>query len=397
MIKHILPDLFRLCPISRKTFISVVIPVCNESENIEETLCAFVRQIDSRGAHFDFEKFEILVLANNCTDDTAKIIREFQRENPRLNLHLEEVRLCAENANIGFVRRALMNAAFERLARDKSGSKSVMMTTDGDTIVADDWLAANLREIERGADAVGGRIIISDAELEKMDARCRATHLMDEEYRLLTAEIEALIDDLPFDDAPRHHQHFNGSFAVKTEIYEKAGGLPNVKFLEDCAFYDRLQQMDARVRHSHDVKVYTSSRHVGRSEVGLSFQLNLWRNLSETGADFLVEPAESIVEKFTAKRILRQIRREFAETNRLDSQKISVAAQRIFVGADFITAELKNQETFGAFYENLMKKQTESGDWARNYPAVALELALERLKEETEKRRVQSFSQTSMR
>ena len=243
-------------PILKTVQTSIVIPVRDEAENVEKTLSSLTRQIDFQDSGIKFESFEILVLANNCADNSVKIIEKFQRENPPLNLYFVEIELPPESANIGFVRRVLMNAAFARLKQNQFGA-GVIMTTDSDTIVADDWIAANLFEIGNGADAVGGRIIISDAELEKMDALCRETHLKDEEYRLLLAEIESLIDDLPFDDAPRHHQHFNGSFAVTTEIYEKAGGVPEVKFLEDIAFFERLQKIDARVRHSPKVKVYT--------------------------------------------------------------------------------------------------------------------------------------------
>jgi glycosyltransferase involved in cell wall biosynthesis len=369
-------QLFTDFPVSDKVEISIVIPIRDEAENIEKTLEAFVRQIDLSGRRFDFRRFEILVLANNCTDNSAEIIRQFKSENPFLNLYLAEISLSEENSNIGFVRRTLMNAAFARLR--KKGD--VLMTTDGDTIVADDWIAANLDEIGRGADAVGGRIIITDAELEKMDALCRETHLLDEEYRLLLAEIESAIDDLPFDHAPRHHQHFNGSFACTTEIYELAGGIPDVKFLEDCAFFDSLQRIDAKVRHSPNVKVYTSSRRDGRSEVGLSFQLNLWKNLNETDEVFLVESAESIVERFSTKRNLRVIWRKFAESENFDWNEIESVAERKFVPAKIIFRELEKRQTFGAFYENILHEQNRTGEWTRCFPFVALETALTNLK-----------------
>ncbi len=365
--------------ISPRVQTSIVIPVRDEAENIEKTLAAFVRQVDLSGRKINFETFEILVLANNCTDDSVKIIEKFKEKKPLLNLHLVEIELGAEDANIGFVRRVLMSATLERL-KNRGG---VLMTTDGDTIVADDWIAANLNEIENGADAVGGRILISDAELEKMDALCRETHLKDEEYRLLLAEIECLIDDLPFDHAPRHHQHFNGSFACTTAIYELAGGIPDVKFLEDCAFFDSLQRIDARVRHSPNVKVYTSSRHVGRSEVGLSFQLNLWKKLNETGEDFMVESADSIVERFSIKKNLRMIWRKFAESEKFNWSEIESVAELKFVPAEIILYELKKRQTFGAFYENIRGAQT--SEWSRKFPPVALDAALNDLMNRVEK------------
>lgn len=369
-ISHLL---FAGFPVGQSIQTSIVIPVRDEAENIIQTLTAFTGQIDFDGKLFDFERFEVLMLANNCVDNSAEIIRKFGRENPQLNLYVAEIESSADDANIGFVRRVLMDAAFVRLPKN-----GVIMTTDGDTIVADDWIAANLREIKNGADAVGGRILMTDAELEKMDAFSRETHLLDEEYRLLLAEIESAIDDLPFDSAPRHHQHFNGSFACTTAIYEKAGGIPDVKFLEDIAFFERLQRMDAKVRHSSDVRVFTSSRREGRSEVGLSFQLNLWKNLNESGEDFLVEPAESIVERFSIKKVLREIWRDYS-----GSKVIEDVSKRMFIAPEFILRELEKCQTFGAFYENLMIEQNRVGKWSRKFPLVKLEKALEDLKQLT--------------
>ncbi|MEO6590537.1 MAG: glycosyltransferase family A protein [Pyrinomonadaceae bacterium] len=383
-------------PVNADCFTSIVIPVRDEAELIEKCLAAFTRQIDLKTEKVDPKLFEIIILANNCADNSVEIIEKFRRQNSHLQIHTAEVFLDEENRNIGFVRKLLMDEAHARLKKNRFG-KGVIVTTDGDTTVADDWICANLREIESGADAVGGRIIINGAELEKMDALCREFHLKDEEYRLLAAEIEDLIDELPFDHAPRHHQHFNGSFAVTTEMYEKAGGLPEVKFLEDIAFFDRLQKMDARIRHSPNVEVFTSSRHVGRSEVGLSFQLNLWKNLRQEGEDFLVESAEAIIERFTAKKLLRKIWRNYAKNKKTDGEKISIAAGKIFVGGKFISEELKKQKTFGEFYESLMVERNKDGKWLKYFPMVSLDTALDKLKKEAEKRRRQSFSQTSMR
>lgn len=390
-------DLFTEFPVSKNCHISIVIPVRNEAENIEKTLESFLKQVDSENKPLDFKEFEILILANNCTDKTADIIKDFRQKNAELKIYPAEINLPHKDSNIGFVRRILMDAAFQRLTKSSFGG-GIIMTTDGDTLVAEDWIQANLFEIENGADAVGGRIIILDAELEKMDEHCRKIHLRDEEYRLLTAEIESLIDDLPFDEMPRHHQHFNASFAVKTEVYKKAGGVPKVKFLEDCAFFDSLQRIDARVRHSPFVKVYTSSRRIGRSEVGLSFQINEWKKLKDKGEDFLVESAEAIVKRFSAKRDLRKIWREFSNGNAAQRVSLEQICEKIFISVDFVSNELEKRQTFGAFYENLMREQGRIGEWERKFPPNTLDTALKNLKKETKKRRrTQSFSQMSKR
>ncbi|MGZ8543606.1 MAG: glycosyltransferase [Kaistella sp.] len=407
---HISSDLFSGFQISETCQTSVVIPVRNEAESLLSCLQAFGRQVTQKKKPLNPESFEILILANNCTDDSVEIVRRFQCENSFLRIYLAEVHLSNEDANIGFVRRLLMNEAFKRLRNNHFG-EGVIMTTDGDTTVAGDWIESNLREFKAGADAVCGRIIINNSELKKMNGFCRRIHLKDEEYRLLVAEIEALIDNLPFDDAPRHHQNFNGSFAVTTHLYEKSGGVPKVKFLEDCAFFDRLQKIDARVRHSPEVKVYTSSRHIGRSEVGLSFQLNQWKKLEGSGADILVESAESIIKRITAQRDLRKMWRRFSDGEKVDLKGLETVSTQVSVMPEFILRELEKKEPFGAFYSELMREQHCIAEWTRKLPLVSLDEAVDNLKTEIQKlkpeikkvkreinrRRAQYFSQTSMR
>ena len=174
-----------------------------------------------------------------------------------------------------------MNEACARLTR--IGKDGVIMTTDADTTVAPNWIEANIREIELGADAVGGRILMTQADLDSMGGKVRDLHVADDKYRLLVAEIEDLIDELPFDNGARHHQHFNASFAITAEAYLRSGGVPNVECLEDCALFDILERLDMRVRHSFDVEVYTSARSVGRARYGLSNQINEWERLAHTG------------------------------------------------------------------------------------------------------------------
>ena len=381
--------------------VSVVIPVRNEAENLASTLSAFTNQKNLDGNALDPRFFELIILANNCTDDSAEIIKRFQREHPRLQIHLAEISPSPEDSNIGSVRRLLMNEAFFRF---KTASRNgVILTTDGDTRVADNWIAANLREIESGAEAVGGRIIIAPNELAKMDAKCREFHLQDEEYRLLAAEIEGLIDDLPHDTSPRHHQHFNGSFAVKTDVYEKAGGVPKVKFLEDVAFYESLQRIDAKFRHSPLVQVFTSARDVGRSEVGLSYQLNEWRKLGECGAEFLVESAYTIEAKLKAKRKLRGVWRQIVAGGFPTNADAVNLSQNLDVPTQFLVDELDNSATFGSLYERILHEQQRIGDWQKRHLTVPLQIALKDLTQIVRHWRIvterahYSFSQTSSR
>ncbi|QIY83176.1 hypothetical protein HER18_06345 [Chryseobacterium sp. NEB161] len=178
------------------------------------------------------------------------------------------------------------------------------MTTDGDTSVAPDWICQTIAEINSGADAVGGRILFYQDEVECLDQSTLSHFLKDEEYQLLIAELEGKIIGFDFDPVPRHHQHFNGSFAITTDCYARSGGIPQVEYLEDCAFFEKLQTIDAKVRHSNKVKVYTSARFAGRTQTGLSHQLGVWKDLGQKLEDYYVESCASVTNRFEQKKHL---------------------------------------------------------------------------------------------
>lgn len=362
-------------PISRSCILSIVIPVRDEAEHLGQTLDAFTNQIDWQRRPLNPSVFEIIVLANNCRDGSAQAARDWGKLNPQINFHVAEISLPQKYANVGFVRQMLMNEAYRRLQSNRSGG-GIIATTDGDTRVAPDWIMATIKEIGCGADAVGGRILIEDKELMRMDERARYFHLRDEEYHLLVSELECRLDRLAHDIYPRHHQHFNGSFAVTTEAYRRAGGIPDVQFLEDVAFYQALLRVDAKFRHSPAVKVFTSARHLGRSAVGLSFQLNEWKKLGEAGADYLVESAKAIERKLSARKILRELWRAANSNEHPKTETVSALAETLCIPSWFISGELKKPQTFGNLLETIHERQNKSRRWHQRNPPVAVETAI---------------------
>lgn len=370
--------------------VSIVIPVKDEEKYIKKTLAAFALQVDGLGLPLKSEHFEILILANNCSDRSVEFIKDFQIKNSKLHLILEEITLLPHHANIGHVRRLLMDAAYKRLSQNSGG---IIMTTDADTQVASNWIAQNKIEVENGADAVGGRILLCPEEVKTLDGSAYFLHCKDEQYQLLVADLEAKILQDPFDAAPKHHQHFNGSFAITTEFYERSGGIPEVEHLEDCAFFEKLKNMDAKVRHSHKVIVHTSARCIGRTEIGLSYQLNVWKNLGMLGADFFVESSESVIERLTLKKQLRYV----WKNRHTDSGIVCKLYELIHEFSnnkehfDF----LESSVYFGEWYSHIFKLQEK---YLRGkYPYEPIESAIEKLQEIIEIYSESAFSQTSMR
>lgn len=353
---------------------TIVLPVRDEAELLAKNLASFAFQLGADNRPLDPKLYEIIILANNCRDRSAAIACDWQRKNRHLNIHVAETEICRENSNIGFVRGWLMTEAWRRLRRNRRGG-GLILTTDADTTIASDWLAANLREISGGADAVGGRILIGADELEEMNEKARRFYLLDTAYRLLAAEIEARLDYVAHDYLPRHHQHFNASFAVTTAAFERAGGVPKVRCLEDVAFYHALLRVDARFRHSPRARVETSARHRGRTETGLSTQIGEWMTLGASGENFMVESAGALAGRIRLRQKLRFLWRKIQHFKIFRSE-IAPISDSYPLAEDFILDQLNKPQTFGCLYENIVREQTRTAEWTKEFPLHEIERAL---------------------
>ncbi len=281
----------------------VIIPARNEAGYLESALDALRASCDPAGARLPARIFEIVLLLNNCTDRSASVARSWQAAHPAVSLHLAERELPSDAAHVGTARRWLMDTAWHRL-----GDRGVMLSTDADTRVAPDWIARNLGAIDAGADAVGGAILFDADQLRALPRGVRLALERDARYRRLAAELEDWIDPQAGDPWPRHLQHFGASLGCTREIYERAGGLPPERSLEDIAFVHRLWRADARLRHAPEVRVYSSARFDGRVARGLSSQLREWRRRSESGREHRVLGCAWLLHRFGGLRRLRLFR-----------------------------------------------------------------------------------------
>ncbi len=280
----------------------IVLPARNEAAHLPATLCALAAQVHADGRPVDRASFEILLLANNCSDATAAIARRFAAGRQGFRLHVVETALPPAQANIGYVRRQLMDEAATRL-ESIGRPAAAIVSTDADTRVAPDWLAANWQELAAGSDAVGGRIF-TDGSVRPTPAALRMQRV-DAAHALLRLRLASLLDPVPCDPWPCHHQHFGASLAVTARAYRLAGGVPDVPYLEDDALVRALVRADLRVRRSPQVRVVTSSRLDGRAAVGLSWQLRQWATAGPNPHDPLVENPDRYADALTVRAVLR--------------------------------------------------------------------------------------------
>ena len=134
----------------------IVVPARNESVRIEKCLSALVRQVALDGTAISPAKYEVIVLANNCHDETAARARAFDGRHPRLVLHVVEVNFPPERSYVGCARKLLMDEACRRLFL-LGRPDGVIFSTDADSFVDPGWIAGIMREVDAGADQRLGR------------------------------------------------------------------------------------------------------------------------------------------------------------------------------------------------------------------------------------------------
>ncbi len=279
----------------------VAVPARNEAQRLPRLIEALAGQswIAARG-----RALRLVIVFNNCTDGSAGIARAAAARHPGLEMEAVEIAFPEASAHVGSARRLAMQRASE-IAGGRAGS--VLLSTDADAVPPPDWVEANLRAIDEGADLVGGRIVgdpDEEARLGPAFGRRAARHLR---YLALADRLAALVDPLPHDPWPRHWDHTGASLAVRGEVHEAVGGVPAIPFREDLAFVTRARAMGFLLRHAPDVEVGVSARLAGRAQGGMADCLKAWIAEEEEGRPHLVEAPSSVLERLERRRMLRSL------------------------------------------------------------------------------------------
>ena len=364
----------------------VAVPARNERERIGAALTALAAQHGENS-----RSLRVIVLANNCTDDTAARAR---RIIGGLNLNAEVVEedFPAEQAHVGRARGRVLELGAARLAGHPQG---LLASTDADTVPAPDW-AARMRlalhgtdngtdiglhrtaqyrsPVQGGADVVGGRILTLPSERDQLHVDLRRLQLQDAAYHLFAARLGSLLDPDPFDPWPRHHQHFGANLGLRLSAWNQLGAWPQVRCLEDVALVQAMRRLDLRVRHCPRVRVWTSARDCGRVETGLSSQLREWRHLQASGGCWTVPGAEELRAAAEAGAALRA-----AWNTPLCVVDLRRLEQRWMVQPDTLATALA-APTLGLAREWALEARHATGHWAERFPAVPLTGAVQGLR-----------------
>jgi glycosyltransferase involved in cell wall biosynthesis len=269
----------------------VAIPAKDEASCIDPCLAALAMQTRKPDA--------VLLLPNNCTDDTAAVAAAMSSSLPyRVHIHCRE--FPPPSANAGTARRTAM-----QLAAELAGCDGILLTTDADTVVADDWTERNLQAISAGADLVCGRAALDAAEALLIPSHLHADDALESKLTELLDRIAAELDPDPADPWPRHAEAAGASLAVTVAAFLRVGGIPAVEAGEDRAFVGALARVDARVRHDPAVRVTVSGRTIGRAPGGMADTIRRRIRQQDEFTDGSLEPSIDAYRRFDFRRRIR--------------------------------------------------------------------------------------------
>lgn len=275
----------------------VTIPAKNEEFTIGKTLQALKNQIKPDGSLLSITNFEVLVLCNNCSDQTLKVCQNFKSKYPNFPIHIFSITFVA-NDNMGSIRKFIMDIAAERLPKN-----GFIITTDADTICSEDWLYQISTYLDTNIDLVCGKILVDDYYLvETAKNYLRAKN----KYLYLLSQLESTIFTNPSDPWPRHANNSGPNLAITKRAYQKIGGMPQLKTLEDIGLYEQVLYHGMHVRHCLDTVVTTSARLDSRVIDGFGYELNAWAKSETYQRETKVEGLDKLVKKFEAYEWVKQ-------------------------------------------------------------------------------------------
>ena len=242
----------------------------------------------------------VVLLANNCTDDTCAVAAGLAPALPYA-LHVRHHLFPHLLANAGNARRTAM-----RWAADLAGPDGLLLTTDADTNVTPEWVQRNVAAMEQGAELVCGRVWLDAAEAAIIPLNLCEDDALEQTLTALLDQMADRLDPDPADPWPRHAEASGASLAVTVDAFMRAGGVPAMASGEDRSFVQALARVDARIRHDPSITVITSGRLDGRAPGGMAATIRRRMRQQDEYTDASLEPAVDAWRRIDFRRRVRR-------------------------------------------------------------------------------------------
>lgn len=307
---------------TRQCTVAVCVPVRDERRRLPALLAALRRQTGCErqfAACFLFDGADRVSEARAHDAALGAPFRVYTRTLARARI-----------ANAGRARRAALALGMQTLA---GAPDAVLLTTDADTVPADDWVAANLASL-REIDVVAGRI-------RRAHPRRLATRYRLERYLDRLRHLQRILDPISYDPAPSHWSVGGASLGFRAQAYQAIGGFEDCASDEDARIVMKARRAGFRVRHDRHVRVTTSSRRRGRAAGGLADEL------ARAGTDNCLPRVEDPVDAVRKYANEAAARRFFGQAS--CQSACDELAQRLAIPASRIRALAQRAPTAEAF------------------------------------------------
>jgi hypothetical protein len=236
------------------TAVGVVVPARNEQDRITRCLASLRRAL----AHApDGVATAVAVVLDRCTDATPESVARLIGDWPEATtiiVHDEIPAGCAtigrtvpaaalRGSGVGARRDLGLRAVLDRLSGHPT-ARTWLLSTDADTTVPVDWVAAHLRHAADGVHAVAGL-----ADLALSCYRAIVEHGL---------------------HGATHHHIYGANFGVRADAYLAVGGFPPDGAGEDHGLWQRLAAGGYTLAQPVGIRVRTSARLRGRADGGLA-------------------------------------------------------------------------------------------------------------------------------
>lgn len=239
-------------------FVSVVLPLYNESDRIESVLDSLFNQ-KTEGGLITHATYELIFVDNNSTDDSIRKINAFKANNPSLDIYvIEETTQGVSSAR----KRGMDYASVRSRNRDiriGEENKHYIVSADADCTVDPYWLhALILKMIEENGDLGTCNYYYNEAAFEKRP------NLYNEIQKTLRCREVSFSLFGGFPDGK--------GFAVERGLYDKVGGIEIFYQLDKGRFVEHLSDdWDFGIRviawggkpvYAHQSRIEINSRRV---------------------------------------------------------------------------------------------------------------------------------------
>ncbi|MBQ9688800.1 glycosyltransferase family 2 protein [bacterium] len=208
-----------------KPFVSVMVPAHNEGAVIEETVKNILQM--------DYENFELIVIDDRSTDNTAEVLRRIEQEHANVKCLYRE-----KDAFPG--KSAVLNDAL------KIAKGEAILVFDADARVDRDFLSKLIPHLESEPDvgAVQARKVVSNKDVNLL-TRCQNNEqTLDAHFQIGRDAVKGAVE-----------LRGNGEL-IKRKALEDIGGWNNYTIVDDLDMSTRRQIKGWDVRYCPDAIVY---------------------------------------------------------------------------------------------------------------------------------------------